>query len=60
MILAGVYLLAPSFELNNTVTQGVLMGILSSVCYALRNILMKQKIAAVDGSDRKSVCRERV
>lgn len=50
MILAGVYLLAPSFELNNTVTQGVLMGILSSVCYALRNILMKQKIAAVDGS----------
>lgn len=26
MILAGVYLLAPSFEFNNTVTQGVLMG----------------------------------
>lgn len=50
MILAGVYFLAPSFELNNTVTQGVLMGILSSVCYALRNILMKQKIATIDGS----------
>ena len=26
------------------------MGILSSVCYALRNILMKQKIATIDGS----------
>lgn len=50
MILAGVYLLAPSFELNNTITQGVLMGMLSSFCYALRNIFMKQKIATVDGS----------
>ena len=50
MILAGVYLLAPSFELNKSITQGVLMGLLSSLCYALRNIFMKQKIATVDGS----------
>jgi drug/metabolite transporter (DMT)-like permease len=50
MILAGVYLLAPSFELNNSITQGVLMGMLSSLCYSLRNIFMKQKIATVDGS----------
>ncbi|MDA8947976.1 DMT family transporter [Flavobacteriaceae bacterium] len=50
MILTGVYFLAPSFELDNTVTQGVLMGMLSSFCYALRNILMKQKIETVDGS----------
>ncbi|MGB1167523.1 MAG: DMT family transporter [Flavobacteriaceae bacterium] len=50
MILTGVYLLAPSFALNNTITQGVLMGILSSLCYSLRNILMKQKIATVEGS----------
>lgn len=50
MILTGVYLLVPSFELNNTLTQGVLMGLLSSFCYSLRNILMKQKITSVDGS----------
>ncbi|MDA9571811.1 DMT family transporter [Flavobacteriaceae bacterium] len=50
MILTGVYFLAPSFELDNTVTQGVLMGMLSSFCYALRNILMKQKIETMDGS----------
>ncbi|MDA9016307.1 DMT family transporter [Flavobacteriaceae bacterium] len=50
MILTGVYFLATSFELDNTVTQGVLMGMLSSFCYALRNILMKQKIETVDGS----------
>ena len=50
MILTGVYLLVPSFALNNTITQGVLMGILSSLCYSLRNILMKQKIATVEGS----------
>jgi len=50
MILTGVYLLAPSFELNNTITQGIFMGMLSSLCYALRNIFMKQKITTVDGS----------
>ena len=50
MILAGVYFLAPSFQLDNTVNQGVLMGMLSSICYALRNILMKQKIATINGS----------
>ena len=50
MILTGVYLLVPSFELNNTITHGVFMGILSSLCYSLRNIIMKQKISSVDGS----------
>ena len=50
MILAGVYFLAPSFKLENTITQGILMGMLSSVCYAFRNILIKQKITSVDGS----------
>jgi drug/metabolite transporter (DMT)-like permease len=50
MILTGVYLLVPSFELNNTITHGALMGILSSLCYSLRNIIMKQKISSVDGS----------
>ena len=50
MILTGVYLLSPNFELDNSLTQGVLMGLLSSICYSLRNILMKQKIATVDGS----------
>ena len=50
MIMAGVYFLVPSFELDNTVTQGVLMGILSSICYSVRNLLMKQKITSINSS----------
>ena len=50
MIMAGVYFLVPSFELDNTVTQGVLMGIISSICYSVRNLLMKQKITSINGS----------
>jgi len=50
MIMAGVYFLTPSFELDNTATQGVLMGILSSICYSVRNLLMKQKITSINGS----------
>jgi len=50
MIMAGVYFLVPSFEFENTVTQGVLMGIISSICYSVRNLLMKQKITSINGS----------
>ena len=50
MIMAGVYFLVPSFELDNTVTQGVLMGIISSICYSVRNLLMKKKITSINGS----------
>ena len=50
MIMAGVYFLVPSFEFENTVTQGVFMGIISSICYSVRNLLMKQKITSINGS----------
>lgn len=48
--LVGIYFLAPEFNLESNVTKGVLFGLLSSVFYAIRNIMMKQKIAQYPGS----------
>ncbi|MDH5786607.1 MAG: DMT family transporter [Chromatiales bacterium] len=38
-VLFGIYLLVPSFTLEDTVTQGVLWGVLSALLFALRNII---------------------
>ncbi|MFZ2431304.1 MAG: DMT family transporter [Lutibacter sp.] len=48
--LVGIYFLAPEFNLESNLTKGVLSGLLSSVFYALRNIMMKQKVAQYQGS----------
>lgn len=48
--LIGIYFLAPEFNLESNLTKGVLSGLLSSVFYALRNIMLKQKIAQYSGS----------
>jgi len=38
-VLFGIYLLVPEFSISNEITQGVLWGILSAFCFALRNVL---------------------
>lgn len=50
MILLGVFLLAPSYDLENDITKGILVGLFSSLCYSLRNVLLKKRIATIDGS----------
>tara|TARA_R110001583_G_scaffold21685_7_gene82121 strand:+ start:840 stop:1703 length:864 start_codon:yes stop_codon:yes gene_type:complete len=50
IILIGIYFLAPEFNLENNQTKGVLFGLISAVFYAIRNILMKQKVATYNGS----------
>ena len=37
-------------DMNNRMTQGLLMGILSSVCYAIRNLILKTQIRSFNGS----------
>lgn len=44
IVLAGIFLLVPSFDLGNNITQGVLMGILSALAYAVRNIICKTQV----------------
>ncbi|OGS69785.1 MAG: multidrug transporter [Flavobacteria bacterium RIFCSPLOWO2_12_FULL_35_11] len=48
--LVGIYFLAPEFNLESNHTKGVLFGLISSVFYAIRNLMMKQKIAQYPGS----------
>ncbi|HEY9221946.1 MAG: DMT family transporter [Lutibacter sp.] len=48
--LVGIYFLAPEFNLESNHTKGVLFGLISSVFYAIRNLMMKQKIAQYQGS----------
>ena len=38
-VLFGIYLLVPEFSMSNEVTQGILWGVFSAFCFALRNIV---------------------
>lgn len=40
LVLVGIYLLVPEFDINNNFTQGVLWGLLSALTFALRNLLL--------------------
>ena len=50
MILAGIYILAPDFSLENSQVKGVLLGLLSALFFALRNLIMKQHVAPYHGT----------
>jgi drug/metabolite transporter (DMT)-like permease len=50
LILLGVYILAPDLNFENTYVKGILLGILSAVFYAIRNIMVKQFSATYNGS----------
>jgi drug/metabolite transporter (DMT)-like permease len=50
LVLMGIYFLVPDFDLQNDYTLAVIIGVLSALFYALRNILLKTKVAAYDGS----------
>lgn len=50
MVLFGVYLLAPKFEIQSSYFQGILFGLLSAFCYALRVLILKRHIASYNGT----------
>ena len=50
LVLFGIYLLSPEMDFSSNHTQGVFMGVLSALFYALRNILTKKKTASYHGS----------
>jgi drug/metabolite transporter (DMT)-like permease len=50
LVLMGVYFLVPEISFQNNYTIAVLLGMLSGLFYALRNILMKQEIEKYNGS----------
>tara|TARA_R110002049_G_scaffold309123_1_gene517366 strand:+ start:1710 stop:2573 length:864 start_codon:yes stop_codon:yes gene_type:complete len=50
MVLLGIYILAPGFDLDNSQLQGVIFGVLSAICYALRILILKGHIATYNGT----------
>lgn len=49
VVLIGVFIIIPAFDLDNNITLGILAGILSSVMYSCRNILSKKYIHEYSG-----------
>lgn len=50
LVLIGVFILVPEFSIENSQLQGILFGILSAFCYALRNLTLKKHVKSYNGS----------
>ncbi|MEM6965101.1 MAG: DMT family transporter [Bacteroidota bacterium] len=50
LVLVGIYFLAPELNFSNAMTQGLLMGLISALCYSVRNILLKTQVTTFNGS----------
>ena len=50
LVLLGLYLLAPEFDLESDYTLAIILGVVSAICYSLRNIIMKTKVAKYPGT----------
>ncbi len=50
MVLAGIYILAPGFDFQDSDLQGIFMGLFSALCYALRILILKTYVARYDGT----------
>lgn len=50
LVLLGIYVLAPEFNLENSDLKGLLLGLLSAVCYALRTLILKQHVSKYNGT----------
>jgi drug/metabolite transporter (DMT)-like permease len=50
LVLLGIYILAPEFDFESSQLKGILFGLFSAVCYALRNLILKQHISQYSGT----------
>ncbi|APY10558.1 EamA family transporter [Seonamhaeicola sp. S2-3] len=50
IVLLGIYILAPELNFKNTYLKGILFGLFSALCYALRNLILKRHVNTYDGS----------
>lgn len=49
IVLLGLYILAPEFDIKNTQVQGVLFGLFSALCYSIRILILKQYVQQYNG-----------
>ena len=50
MVLVGIYFLAPTFDMDNSMTQGLFIGLVAAFSWTLRNLILKSKIATFNSS----------
>jgi len=50
MVLTGLYILTPNFSIESSQVRGVLFGVFSAFCYAIRILILKQHVAKYNGS----------
>jgi drug/metabolite transporter (DMT)-like permease len=50
IVLLGIYILAPEFNLENNQLKGILFGLLSAVCYAIRVLILKGQVGRYNGT----------
>ena len=50
LVLIGIFFLAPSFDFQNSMTQGLLMGLVAALAWSIRNLLLKSEIEAFNSS----------
>jgi drug/metabolite transporter (DMT)-like permease len=50
LVLLGIYILAPDFNLKSGQLQGLLLGLLSALCYALRILILKGYVVKYNGT----------
>ena len=50
IVLIGIYILAPDFDFESSQVKGILFGIFSAFCYALRNLILKRHIGQYNGT----------
>ncbi len=48
LVLAGLYILSPEFNIENKEVQGILFGIFSAFCYAIRILILKQQVTVTN------------
>jgi len=44
IVLLGIYILAPKFDLESSQVIGIILGLISALCYSLRILIMKQQV----------------
>ena len=50
MILTGLYILTPEFNIESSQVKGILFGVFSAFCYAVRVLILKQHVANYNGT----------
>lgn len=50
LVLIGIYILTPDFNFKNTQVKGILLGLFSALCYALRNLILKRHVYTYNGT----------